>query len=340
MSQKEYKIRLEDCSMTQSQHIEYNYNIHGILKVNSNFKGILPDCFLTNKELENPDIILRLVKKVEVSSDRRIIQIAPGLFYDEGNDLVVSLFNLGGFNMGWTLKGLLKERTEVFVSSAYRRFVQMPVSTVHPLNDYIKFILQIRLILKGYSFLLGGSFRPKNSDYAAVISSSGGMGKTTTILNLIKKTGAEFLSDDTSIISKDKVYSYPSPLRKRVFGSLILGYCRNIPVEKILLPNVIRKDSLNARFIFFLERSRKNEILLIDSISALNKIISINRKIIPYSTERSILGYFYKENQYNINNLIKKEEDILKSFLGNLKCYLIRAAHLYSYIDLITEVIK
>jgi len=319
---------------------EYNYDIHGLLKINSNFIGFTPDYFLIDNKPKDLDIILRMEKKVEIPKEINYSQIAPGLFYDGHDKSVVSTFRICGFNTTWRLKSLLDNPTEVFVSKAYKDIVRMPISTVHPLNDYIKFILQIKLILKNYSFLLGGGIKPMNTDFAIIISSCGGMGKTTAVINLVKQLGGNFLSDDTVIISKEGVYSYPTHLRIRKFGSLLLGYNEDVPFNKILPKETIARGPYPVKYIFFLERSDKNGVFLIDSTSALNRIISINRKTIPYLSERTILAYFYSISPFSLNKIMEREEKILKDFLEHLDCYVVKCKHPDYYVRLIADIIN
>lgn len=310
--------------MSLCSDLRYNYDIHGVLKINTNFTDCVPDYFLVKKKLENVDIIFRLVKNIEISPASNYSQIAPGLFYSDKDDSVISKFRIFGLNFSWKLKGLLSNPTIVYFTNAYKNLVPMPMSTVYPINDYIKFILHLKLLFKGYSCLIGACLKTKNRDSAIIISSCGGMGKSTTLLNLFKKIKGKYYSDDTLIISKDKICSYPTKIRVRKFGFAILHYIKNIPVNQCFSEEDIAKESVSPDKIFFLEKSNRNNILKINSDCAVRKALIINRKIIPYFMERSILAYSYYNPLFNLYEIMKKEEEILIKFFSKLDCYILQ----------------
>lgn len=316
----------------------YYYNIHGLLKVKSNFNCI-PNYFLVKNRLEDIDIILELVEDIETTFTYGYSQIAPGLFCSSREDSVISKFRILGLNFSWKLKGLLNNPTTVYFTKAYKDLVLMPISTIYPINDYIKFILHIKLLFKGYGFLIAACFKPEDSKSAILISSCGGMGKSTTILNLFKKNKDKYYSDDTLIISKDKIYSYPTNISVRKFGCTILHYIKKVPVTQYFSPNDIAKEGISPGKIFFLEKGIKNDILKISSDCAIKKALTINRKIIPYNMERSILGYFYYNPLFDLYGVMKQEEDMLKAFLGNLDCYILQCKDPKYWTEMILDVI-
>ncbi len=313
------------------------YNIHNLLKVKTNFIGYLPDSFLSKRPLKNPDIIFSLQKKLDFSKKNSYFQIAPGLFYNPKDDSVFSHIRMLGFEISWRLKNLSSKTTKVFFNKAYKNLVKIPIATVHPINDYLKFILQIKLITEGYSFILGGAFKPVSSNFAIIISSCGGMGKTTTVLELVKKIKGSFLSDDTVIVSRKKVYPYPAKINIRQFGSPILSFNKSTPVEKVFAQKKIFLQAVPTKYIFFLEKSKENKIKTITASNALKKILAINRKTLPYQSERSILAYLYQNPSFNINAIVGKEEKILSSFLKNVKALQLRATKASYYPKLIAD---
>jgi hypothetical protein len=268
----------------------------------------------------------------------RYRQIAPGLFYFPNKNCVYSSFTLLGIQLSWKVENLEKNNAKVTVSRAYKKLVKMPIASIYPLGDLIKFVEQIKLVLKGSSFLLGGAVRLDNNK-GLIVSSCGGMGKTTTILELAKSLRSGFLSDDTIIIKGKKIYPYREDIKIKTFGPVWLKKIKTVKVEEMFAKNQIIKKPVIAKYLFFLERGKRNIVQPIKSKDALKKVLTIMRKTFPYQAERAILGYFYANPNFDLNKIIKKEEKILSGFLKGIKCYTVTAKKAEDYHKLILGIL-
>lgn len=318
-----------------------HYNINGLLTLDSNFDFNILDYFFSKSiKSKNPDIILNLSKTgMPDISGVKFTQIAPGLEYSEEKDLVVSTVNLLGLKAKLSMRKLLDGPTEVYVDQRYRllskTLLKMPISTAFPYHAFIQMIIQLKLLITGHTFLIGGCFEPSNNS-ALIISSMGGMGKTSTVFETLKKMGGRYLSDDMVIIDKNgQVYSYPKPIRIRKLSIPPMSLETYVPPTQILdRKNRIKKAS-NIKTICLLEHKGRNEIKPIDHKEALRKILLITRKLLPYYTERTILAYSYMNKSFTLYNLMKTESDIISQFIEHADCYSLSSGSLESTVDLI-----
>jgi hypothetical protein len=136
------------------------------------------------------------------------------------------------------------------------------------------------------------------------------------------------------------MFYFPSKMRLRKFGSSVFSFNKEVFPEAIIPPEAFCKSAL-VNYFFFLERASKKEILPISWQQGFGKSWAINRKIIPYSSERNILGYSYSNREFNLPSIIKKEEKILSTLLRKIKnIFLLRAPRVEDYTELIMRVIK
>jgi hypothetical protein len=186
-------------------------------------------------------------------------------------------------------------------------------------------ITHVKLLQKNHTFLVGACFEPNNNK-AIIISSMGEMGKTSLVFKMMKEKGNKFLSDDMVIISDNgQVYSYPKPIRIRQVS---------IPpmhIEKYASPRVLlgSKDQMKEQSkignIVLLERGSETELKQLSLDDALNKIILINRKLLPYHMERSLIAYSYMDTSFSISKLMESETAIIRKFLNDATFYSVKS---------------
>jgi hypothetical protein len=90
----------------------------------------------------------------------------------------------------------------------------------HPMSREIFYVLILEPLLT-YRFALNGVLLMHASALTVdgkgiLISGSTGVGKTTTLLNLLGIPGAMYFSDDQSIVKDGVLYSYPMPIGMRL----------------------------------------------------------------------------------------------------------------------------
>jgi hypothetical protein len=310
----------------------YNYNIHDILKISSDSADYFPDYFLTTEKFNEPDIILRSIEPVKtLFPESKPTQIAHGLYLLEDSDFVNSTFSIFRATVNWNLKRLSGKPTEISFDRSYRLFskiLKFPISSVFTTEAYIKFILHLKLILKNHTFLIGGCFKPDKSNGAIILSAMGTMGKTRTTLDMFKKIGGKYLSDDTVIVNrKGQVLSYPSPIRLRKFNFAMLYTEAYVSPQQMFDSTSIEKEPSDVEAIYLLERGDKDEIISIEPEEALIKLLAISRKLLPYYMERTILAYSYMNPSFDLYEIMHKEEKILADFLKQKECYTLRCKY-------------
>ena len=308
-----------------------SYNIHGLLKIISDFDYYVPNYFLTTSKYDVPDIILSNTKTgTPRVLNSRFTQIASNLHCLNDEKLVVSTLSISKLKATWSLKNLLNKPTEVYLNRAYRilskTILTNPISTVFPDNAYIQMIMHVKLLYKNHTFLVGACFEPRNGDSAILISSMGGMGKTITLLEVFKEIGSRYLSDDIVIINKDgTVFSYPKPVRLRRINVSPIALETYIPPEKVIGSTPIaRKSQIGT--IGLLERGNKNEVQKLGQEEATNKLLAITRKLLPYYMERSLLAYSYMDSSFNLDDLRRTETEIIRKFLNHANIYTLKCS--------------
>lgn len=101
------------------------------------------------------------------------------------------------------IKGLYADKTEVYFDGNYWGYYILYKFFIEP-------IIRFKLNAKGYFMIHSSSVHSDEKAY--VFPASPSVGKTSTMLNWLHK-GKGFIADEYTIISKDSIYSYPTPLR-------------------------------------------------------------------------------------------------------------------------------
>jgi len=186
-----------------------------------------------------------------------------------------------------------------------RKLLRIPLSSVFPLEHFLKLIVGKILQQKKAAFVFCAGFSLKRKNF--LVASFGSMGKTTLTLEIDRLLSKDFkyLSDDTCIIFDGKVLGYPQDIRIRGKGSKFFHF------EKFYPPSVIIKSELISSFIpdhiVFLEHSNKCKNYSLSEKVCVSKLHSINNKIFPYGFERNIsaLDYLYGFSVNDINQTNK-----------------------------------
>jgi hypothetical protein len=242
----------------------------------------------------------------------------------------VSTLSLLGLKATWSIKNLLGEPTEVTVNRPYqllsKTLLSQPISTAFPVQAFIQMVTHIKLLQKNHTFLVGACFEPNESKTATIISSMGGMGKTSLVFKTLKEIGGKFLSDDMMIINKDgTIYSYPKPVRTRHISIPPVHLETYVQPATLLGTNSQIKKTSKVGNLVLLERAAKTELITLTQKDALNKLLMVNRKLLPFYMERSIIAYSYMDSSFNIENFINLETDILQNFLADANWYVMKS---------------
>ena len=302
------------------------YNIHNIITISSNEQNYIPSYFSSTNQ-KDIDIKISIVKNIrKYINIRDYYSISPSIFCSRRDNSVISVVNILGVQGILYLKEY-ENKTEIMIDSNYRLFSKTilinPISTVFPDSAIVQMIQHIRLLLKNMTFLVGGCVHFREKDKTLFVSSMGGMGKTSLVLNMMKRKDTLYLSDDMAIINeKGNVFSYPKKIRMRGM---------NIPpfsIEKYIDPAEKYKtkimDVKKINSLCFLEKGQEDLIIPINDTNSFQKMMAINRKLLPYYMERTLIAHSYMNDGIDIYNLMRREEKIIHKFMEHTPCYILR----------------
>ncbi len=303
------------------------YNIHDILSVNSAYPGYIPQFFMQRNGITNADQDCDLLIHELKSLPDSLVEVASSTYHDLDDGSIIYSTRLAGMHIAWSVKNLEGKRTEVKISSGYRlwsKFIKIPIGGILPVGIFLKVILHLKLLLKGYSFVMAGCVIPVDSDRGILVSAPNAMGKTSVVVEFVKNHEARFVADDTVIVrgSENAVLSYPQPMRIR--PRLKLDF---LPfMEKHVAPETVFDTEYMTKVenLFFLERATNNSIEEISHEAAVAKFTAINRKILSFQSENTLIWYAGCNPSFRLATLADKEWQILSNFLKGKKCFAVQ----------------
>ncbi len=303
----------------------HSYNIHGLVTVKCNRNDYFPEYFLAN-DTTNPDLILNVSNR-NPSILKDFCQIGTDIFCSTANRQVFSKINILGLKGMLTIKNLIGTLTEATINGRYpflgKTLLKVPVSTAFPDKAFAQMLLHVKLLLKNRTFMVASGFKPANQNSATLVSSMGGMGKTSAIFNALETIGGKYLGDDMVIVdAKGTVYAYPKPVRIRRFSSIFSLESYKHP-EQILRSKDAIAESCPIGNVLLLERGATDKITSIGSTDASRKLLVITRKLLPYYMERTILAYSYMDTSFDLSKLLIDESVLQSKFLEHAECYVL-----------------
>lgn len=315
--------------------------LHDIIAIQTNIPQLFSKMFLRHTKSFKSRLKIKVVDDslMEEVNNFPKIEVSSNLYHIPSQNAVCSMFSFFRNKFGWWIQNLEKDTTVVKITKSAYRLIKMPISSVYPFWDFVKFIVNIKLLQAKKAMIIGGGVWIPEAG-GIVISGGGGMGKTTTILKLMEYSKAKFLSEDTLIVSSSAMFSFPTKMRLRRVGTPVFSINKEVCPEQVLPASEIQKSSL-INFFFFLEKFSRKEIVPISWKEGVQRVLAINRKIIPYFAERTILGYSYWNQKLDLNLLIRKEELILRKLFRQVKnVFVLRAPRTGDYPKLVMETIQ
>ena len=326
--------------------MKYRYNFYDILSLESNID--LSDIVLPLEAVKDEsdkkgeyDLTVRLID-FKKKSIKEYQQIGLGLYYSKEKNSIVSVVNICGLACYWEISNLSGNQTVLQFNHNYfflfKHVFLFPLSSIYQFNILIKMIMQLKLLSKNYTFLIGGV--AALSDKGVVFTGVPGTGKTTTTLNFLNYfSNAKYISDDAFILGNGKLHSFPSPIRIRKFNSNLRFF------KKFIDPRQRYKERLQSVFrgtydIYFLEKSNTQYIKKISTDEGINKICSINNRVFPYFSERILASFSYIDSGVSFMNMQKKQIDILKENLNNSNFYILCSCNAANYDTLLESQYK
>lgn len=311
------------------------YNIHGILKIKTNFKwGKLPAYFKVDA-VEKPELNIK-----EGKFDVEFDSLKPlGLRMFKGDDFLIHKPYLYG-DLKFKVENLEDDVTNVFFTTGYKRLYDFYGGTVgpHVLSQTLSAIIQIKLIQKGYTIVHSACI---SKDWkGALISAWGETGKTLTSSTLVQQDSFLFLSDDLTIIDGDRVaYSFPQVLEKRIFQPFEkIPFLNRIRISKrtgVSKIKVINKTKIG--YLFFLEKEEGDVVTEIDEDEAFKRLVLSTASTLNLNANEAILAYSYLDKNMKLRDYTMWHEEIIKDMLKGVKCFEVKSRDAGRFSGLIKE---
>ena len=166
--------------------LKFRYDIHGIITIASEARLPELEWFRIHKEIEFPDIMVRVGRTARKS--------APGMEFKE-------LFGWAGF----AVQISHGDRVEIVVS----RLVSWSQHVLY--TNVVEAVLRWEFARRGYALVHAACIVDEGSAY--LITARTDTGKTTTSLKLLESGDFEFLSDDLSLVTpRGDLLTYPKPM--------------------------------------------------------------------------------------------------------------------------------
>jgi len=274
----------------------YWYQIHSFATVASELALFPPSLQCGPKP--KADVSFRFEDSCKYYEDRlhHAVEVMPGVFFCESHDTIITRLRLLGCALYLSIKGFGTDSLQVVFNQKYvffsRKIVRLPLSSFFPLEHFLKLVLNAYLSRKGISMLLAAGMR--YSDKNILLSAFGGIGKTTTCLNLMRSPNSLFLADDTVLLHEGRAHSYPQKIRIRKIGGAFAAYEKYKNPAELFEGRMV--DSFVPNVCFLLERSVTNKVVSVDPASCRNRLAAITHKVLPLNFERILgaLTYVYQ----------------------------------------------
>ncbi len=340
---------------------DFNYNVHGLIKIKSNIDLSLVDRRLRYFSVEKtkPDITVNVEKDFEVNVDEAI-RIIPHICGTPNGKWIYYDKTLAFFKLKMLIKNLLEE-TKITATSSYLK-MHLKIGGITPLWETIPFIMDIKLLNKGYTFMHGACLSKKGN--GILICAFPNTGKTLTTLQSLKKEyGFSYLSDDITIVdNKGYAYCYPDPhpifdrIKRKPLNqkdyvksmlkliSPVIKFHVNEPITQytdlyktIENPSVIQKTKLET--VIFLERNQESTEE-INSQNAYNKLTISKTHEFPLWTDPIMLGYSYFNPEVNLEKLLTKQQQIISNLTASAnKFFILRSTNPKKFIDMLDSIV-
>ena len=323
----------------------YIYNIHGVLEIHSDIKlmNYAFHKYFISENCSDPDIVIKVVRDIKKPSGLR--RHDRWFYGKDGEDLIYYEDKLLWVNDKVLVRGIKNKPTEIIVTKSVLKFSPRSRGS---LSDLIESIIDLKFSEMGFATLHAGTLSKNGS--AIVLVGFPNVGKTLCTLYLLID-GFRYMGDDNGMIDKDgNVYCYPSTssigyhdflkfIKPKDIGKLryykhllrvlpmrikIIERLFNYP--EIYLPDIERfgqEDKAKAKVVCSLEIGER-KIEEISKESMVKKIEMINDYSRPRPTQNPFLWiYAYFNTDFNLHDFVRKEEEIIMSFLKYCKCFVI-----------------
>jgi hypothetical protein len=244
------------------------------------------------------------------------------------------------------------EKTRITVNNSYIKFVRLKIDNLYPAGVHLNDIVIIGLLKHGFTPLHCSCITKNN--VGILISAPPDTGKSLTSF-LATERGYNFISEDIAIINKETAYptitstflhfapkkSYSHKLHEFISKLVpILAYIHK-PQLNLLdsFPNLHVQNNTPIKKICFLEKGEES-IQNISKNDAMRKLLIINRNEFSYYKNPLIFAYSYLNENLDVNELMKKEEEILRAIVNTNECFVLKSNEPKNYIKMIDTIMK
>jgi hypothetical protein len=261
----------------------FYFDIHNLICVQINspyFYEFLKDInqplsYFEHKFIKAPDIILN-IKKFE--PDKKKCDVINNKIFIKKNYIYCKEI-IDKVKIQCEIIGLEHVPTIINFSTDSKKLVHKLFPLLMAQNLVLRPLLDFKLLQKGIISLHAAGVAKNNA--AIIMTGRGGAFKTTLAMDLIRKSGYQFIGDDRLLIGKNnQVFAYP------IYQNLF-----DYRLKKMETENIYRLNKL--RYIFYSKNRNFNKNYVSD-ISKLSKLISIvkhNKNSIDYReiTKKNLL---------------------------------------------------
>jgi len=299
----------------------YNYDIHGLLKVKSNFAiPFLHSSFLVPKMEEDADIEV-YIDNSKINLDG-LTPIGLRIFYSNDRFVHKCRFFL---DTHLEIKECGKKLSLRF-NKLYKQFRK-------PLEYFLAFF-QMKLLEKGFA-LLHAACVSKNHE-GLIFPAFSDTGKTTTALQFVN-VGYKLLGDDMIITNGSKVLSFPTSMKKvllRPFETIPL--LRKLVIKKDVTPPIVSETI--PKKIFFLMKGKENKITKIgkkDFSEKMNIMTESACSLFPFP--KGVMLAYYFVRGIKLEKYLTKRERIISKLAENCQIWVVTARESGAFFKLIKE---
>jgi hypothetical protein len=253
-----------------------DYDVHGFLRFRIRRKGrldIMRDLNLMFggmqvEKVEDPDIVLNIGQFVPSNQNCQIVDhkyyVKKNYFYCKD----------ASKSARWEVEilGMEDGQTTVNFNSRIIGPHCLLLPDILPQNFLLRPLLEYRLRENGCLLIQAAAV--SKGDHAYLLVGRGGAGKTTLVMDLVRRAGFDFISDELIIINHNRVFSFPTHLIEFDFriSHLLEEYPRNwwdkIKLEQHLwrnrdYPNRVEipvKNDVPLRAMCFLVRRNRDDL--------------------------------------------------------------------------------
>jgi hypothetical protein len=256
----------------------------------------------------------------------------------------------------------LAESPIITVNQAYYKLGRVRINNFSPPGVHLRDVLLAKLVSEGYLPLHGSAFA--SSSKGTLIIGPPSIGKTTVLLDAVTQ-GYQFLADDLTISNANgKLFPCPaisSLAYEFAQSKTIRGNWKNsisakkrlaISLAKLPLLNLFTQppyigmtqltqhlkvaDKAKLTRIFILARG-ENSLKKIPIDEAFRLIWNFNRIEFSYGSNQMLLRYSCLNRRFDVSEILKWEEIMIKQLLNECECYLCTAPAPEQYFSLINR---